>query len=120
LWAIIGDRDLISTDKIVATAMLLKFRNKDTGQCNPSYGTVADVIGMSRDTVMDAIARIEAAGYLTVRGTKGGSTRNTNQFEFHPKMTGGGPATGGEWHRCRWEWRGNHRRGGAASARTIF
>jgi DNA-binding FadR family transcriptional regulator len=53
------------------------------------------VIGMSRDTVMDAVKALVAAGYLTVRGTKGGSAGNTNQFEFHLK-TGGSPATGGE------------------------
>jgi hypothetical protein len=96
LWAIIADPHLNSTDKIVATVMLLKFRNKDTSQCNPSYSTVACVIGRSRGTVMDAVAPIKVAGYLTVHGTKGGSARNTNQFDFHPKMTGGGSATGGE------------------------
>lgn len=61
---------------------------------HPSYQTVADVIGMSRDTVMDAVKELEANGYLVVHGTKGGSARNTNEFEFHVKP-GGGPATGG-------------------------
>jgi hypothetical protein len=96
LWAIMADRELISSTKNVATALLLKFRNTETGQCNPSYRKVADIIGMSRDTVMDGVNELEAAGYLTVRGTKGGSARNTNQFEFHMKPTGGDPATGGE------------------------
>jgi len=68
LWAIVGDRCLSSTAKIVATALLLKFRNSETGQCNPSYQTVAEVIGMSRDTVMDAVKELKAAGYLVVHG----------------------------------------------------
>ncbi len=71
LWTIIGDRNLSSTAKIVATALLLKFRNRETGRCNPSYRTVADVIGMSRDTAMDAVKELVAAGYLTLSGTKG-------------------------------------------------
>lgn len=95
LWAIFADRDLIGTDKAVAAALLLKFRNKITGQCNPSYGKLADVVGMSRDTAMDSVARLEAAGYVTVRGTRGGSASNTNQFDFHPKRTGGASTTGG-------------------------
>jgi DNA-binding transcriptional MocR family regulator len=96
LWAIVRDRRLSSTDKIVATTLLLKFRNRETGQCNPSYQTVADVIGMSRDTVTDAVKALKEAGYVVVHGTKGGSGRNTNQFEFQLKLTGGAPATGGE------------------------
>ena len=91
-----ADPELISSDKSVATAMLLRFRNNETGQCNPSFRTVAKVIGMSRDTVMDAVARLEAAGYVTVSGTKGGAAANTNQFEFHLKQTGGAPTTRGE------------------------
>ncbi|MGY8664198.1 helix-turn-helix domain-containing protein [Bradyrhizobium sp. UFLA05-109] len=90
------DPRLTSTDKIVATALLLKFRNKETGQCNPSYRTVANAIGMSRDAVMDAVKRLNAAGYVAVNGTKGGSVRHTNQFDFPLPSTGGGYATGEE------------------------
>jgi len=97
LWTIIGDRHLSSTTKIVATTLLLKFWNKETGRCNPSYRKIADVIGMSRDTVMDAVKELVAADYLTLSGTKGGSARNTNQFEFHMKLTSGALTTGGRY-----------------------
>jgi hypothetical protein len=93
---IIGDRRLSSTAKIVGATLLLKFRNKETGRCNPSYRTVADVIGMSRDTAMDAIKELVAAGYLVVQGTRGGSTCNTNQYEFR-LPTNGNATTGGEF-----------------------
>ena len=86
LWAIMADRELISSTKNVATALLVEFQNTETGQCNPSYRKMADIIGLSRDTVLDAVNELEAAGYLTVSGTKGGSARNTNQFEFHLKV----------------------------------
>jgi hypothetical protein len=38
LWAIIADRELIASTKIVATAMLLKFRNNETANATRVTG----------------------------------------------------------------------------------
>lgn len=90
----------------VLDALLWGFHNSKSGQCNPSYETIAKKAGCARSTVAMAIKALEAAGVLTWvnRITRARShardlfghwvtrwrvIRTSNAYLFHdPKMTG--------------------------------
>jgi Helix-turn-helix domain len=93
-----ADRTLNSTDKLVADALLLNFRNNETGRCNPSFSTIASAVGKSRRTVINAINNLKAGNdpWLIVGGTRGGSKHNTNKYEFRLKESGAAGCTGEE------------------------
>jgi hypothetical protein len=82
LWAIMEDEHLSAPAKCVATALLLKFRDHETTQCNPSFTTLARCVGRKRRSVIDALNELKAAGWIDWDGTKGGSRTNTNNFRF--------------------------------------
>lgn len=82
LWAIMEDTRLSAAAKCVATVLLLKFRNHDTKVCNPSFGTIAKCVGRKRRSVIDAVNELRGFGWVCWTGTLGGSTENTNQFDF--------------------------------------
>ncbi|WP_187437564.1 helix-turn-helix domain-containing protein [Bradyrhizobium rifense] len=98
--AIMADPSLTSTAKLVADALLITFRNSTTGRCNPSLAKIALAIGRSRRTVIKAIGELKAGAdpWLIVRGTRGGSKDNTNNYEFRMKGTGAVCCTGEEGH----------------------
>jgi hypothetical protein len=68
----------------------LHHHNNNTGQCNPSYATVARWTGLSRATVIKSCADLEAAGYFRIEreelgdGKKAarGQTLPSNSFIF--------------------------------------
>jgi len=93
LWAIMADEPLSAAAKCVATVLLLKFRNHQTGVCNPSFATIASCVGRKRRSVIDAINELKAAGWLEWDGTSGGNSTNTNNFEFLLKVTGAADCT---------------------------
>lgn len=78
LWQIMADPTLTASTKAVATALLLKFRNRKTGQCNPSYQKIANVIAMSRDTVIDGSEGAECR-WLSFDPWKQGRFRKKHQ-----------------------------------------
>jgi helix-turn-helix protein len=82
LWRMFADTVLSFTGKVVATTLLLKFHNTKTGQCNPSIATIAKAIGRGRRTTFYAITELKETGWITVKSTGGGSSRNTDQFDF--------------------------------------
>jgi len=49
----------------VLRAMLWLIHDGRSGQCNPSYETIADKAGCARSTVYEAIRALEAAGILS-------------------------------------------------------
>ena len=49
----------------VLHAMLWLIHDARSGQCNPSYETIADKAGCCRDTVYEAIRALESAGILS-------------------------------------------------------
>ena len=51
-------------DADVFRALLFKFRNKRTGECWPSYKSIAVAAGVGRSTVAESIQRLRAAGWL--------------------------------------------------------
>lgn len=88
LWAIMKDSDVSAAAKCVATVLLLKYRNHNTRVCNPSFLTIALQVGRKRRSVIDAVNELKAAGWVTWSGTLGGSSENTNNFDFHLKARG--------------------------------
>lgn len=88
LWGIMADPNVQAPSKCVAAVMLLKFRNHQTGLCNPSFATLATCVGRKRRSVIDAVNDLRANGWLNWEGTAGGSQKNTNNFEFLMKETG--------------------------------
>lgn len=60
---------------------LLRRQNRKTGQCNPSYETIARDCGFDhRDRARRAIKRLRKNGLIEYRETYGGDRQNTNQF----------------------------------------
>jgi hypothetical protein len=79
--SIAADDRLRASDKVVAFALLFRFHNTKTGQCNPSYEMLGESCCLGRRAVIEAINRLETAGWLTVERTNGGRNRR-NQFRF--------------------------------------
>src|SRR5262245_20978852 len=80
---IAADGELRGSDKVVAFALLFRFQNTKSGQCNPSYKRLAAACCLERRTVIKATHRLEMFGYLKVDRTAGGRNRR-NQFWFAP------------------------------------
>lgn len=53
----------------IVLARFLDHLNNTTGQLNPSYQTIADATGLSRDTVMTSVRNLEAIGIISVDRT---------------------------------------------------
>ena len=87
LWAMMADPKLKAPAKCVGVALALKFRNVQTGQCNPSFATLAKVVGRERRSVIEAVTELKEAGWVWWEATGGGSKANTNKFTF-PRLTG--------------------------------
>ncbi|WP_226576465.1 helix-turn-helix domain-containing protein [Acuticoccus sediminis] len=50
--------------KLAASVLLLKFMNKDTGRCRPSYETIAAEMGVSRSNAFNAVAALKRANVI--------------------------------------------------------
>ena len=82
LWAITADPELSSAAKLAAVVLLLKFRNHKTGQCNPSFGALAAMLGRTRRAVIPAVQELAARGWIRIESTGGGRKSNTNRVRF--------------------------------------
>lgn len=82
LWAIMKDSKISAAAKCAAVVLLLKYRNKATGLCNPSFDTVAKAMGRTRRPTIEALRELKSLGWLRWTGTAGGSSKNTNNFTF--------------------------------------
>ena len=60
--AINADRDLSSTTKSVAYALLFTFHNTKTGQCNPSFKAIGKAVGRCRSVVAESIDTLTGEG----------------------------------------------------------
>lgn len=75
------DPDLSASAKTAAAVLLFVFHNSDTGQCNPGLQKIGDAAGMKRrETIVDAVRRLEKAGWISIERSTG-RTR-TNNFTF--------------------------------------
>ena len=70
--------DLSNSEKRVAGVLIDHF-NKTTGQCDPGQNAIADLIGMSRRTVIRAVERLERLGF--VRKVRHGGKYHRNHYE---------------------------------------
>ena len=68
--------ELNGTEKRVAAALVDSF-NRKTGQCDPGFGRLAGLLGISRRTVIRAINRIEHAHFVRRIRHGGKSHRNS-------------------------------------------
>ncbi len=75
---VISLSELSGTEKRVAAALIESF-NRKTGQCDPSLGRVAGLIGVHRRTVIRAMPRLEQAGMFRKDRHGGRSHRNSYQ-----------------------------------------
>lgn len=62
-WA--TEQKLATREKFVLI-MLANYAGNDQWDCHPSLNTLADVTGMSRDTVMRAIKSLETSGFVKI------------------------------------------------------
>jgi hypothetical protein len=70
--------ELSSSEKRVAAAIIDHF-NRRTGQCDPSLDCIAELIGMSRRTVMRATDRLQKLGFI--RRIRHGGHYHRNSYE---------------------------------------
>lgn len=50
----------------VLKALLLTFHNRESGLCNPGYSALQKVTGLCRQSIAQALKRLEACGIITV------------------------------------------------------
>lgn len=86
LQAIVCDPSLSAAAKAVA-ARLLHHHNTLTGQCSPSYDTLAQAIGAARSTVIKAVSDLQAGGWVSVErvkvpGRTGAQAHVSNRYSF--------------------------------------
>jgi DNA-binding transcriptional MocR family regulator len=70
--------DLSGSEKNVAAAIVDHF-NRKTGRCDPGLDSIADLIGVSRRTVIRAVNALVAKGYL--RKIRHGGKYHKNKYE---------------------------------------
>ncbi len=70
--------EISGTDKRVFAAILDSY-NRKTGQCDPSLGRVAHLLGISRRTVIRSVERLVSLKFLSKLRHGGGSHRNSYQ-----------------------------------------
>lgn len=68
----------LSSSALVVWLCILGHRNRTTGKCNPGVDRVVRLTGLSRSSVLRAIAGLENAGWLLVRKDQGRS----NSYAF--------------------------------------
>lgn len=81
----------VGTTAIAVYVVLASHTNAD-GQCYPSAARLGKMLGIHKGTVVRAIRRLEAAGWVVADKSKGGSSK----YELPPIGTGSASAT----HRC--------------------
>ena len=66
-------------------SVIKRHLNQKSGQCNPSYGTIARKIGIDRGTVIRYVKKLKALGLIApdLRFKEDGS-QSSNQYNFSP------------------------------------
>jgi hypothetical protein len=68
-------------ERAVGCAILSHF-NEDTGQCDPGVARLAAMVGVKRDTVFAAVAKLQALGILSKTTYGGKSHRNSYAIDW--------------------------------------
>lgn len=100
--AICLNETLTGSEKRVAAAILDHF-NREDGQCDPSLGTVADLLGISERTVIRAAKKLDALSIL--KKFRHGGRFHRNQYEPNWDEY---PRADVRWNARRQERRGMH------------
>ena len=74
--AVLADKRISTTAKLVL-AQLMDHRNKTTGQCNPRESSLAEELGISRQTVLRGLKELRRAGWIQAK-----RGQNGNRYEF--------------------------------------
>ncbi|MBV7408190.1 helix-turn-helix domain-containing protein [Maritimibacter sp. DP1N21-5] len=74
------DASINATARLVAHVLALDFANYNTLQCDPSNGDLADILGVSEDTVRRAIADLRDAHWIA--RVRGNGRRNKSNYGF--------------------------------------
>lgn len=95
IQAVAADRDL-SAGATKVMLRLLYHHNAQTGQCSPSYATLANGAGLKRRQTIYAVQELEARGWITLTRVKGGNPKAsgglvTNTFGFDFERVEGAP-----------------------------
>jgi Helix-turn-helix domain len=75
----------IGTYGFTIYSVIKRHLNQKSGQCNPSYATIARKIGIDRGTVIRYVKKLKALGLLSpdLRFKEDGS-QSSNQYNFSP------------------------------------
>lgn len=73
------DSGRLTQNELTVYISLLRHRDHRTGQCWPSYGTIAREARVSRSTAIRVIKALETHGLVTV-ASPGGRTRSSNTY----------------------------------------
>ena len=75
----------IGTYGFTIYSVIKRHLNQKSGQCNPSYGTIARKIGIDRGTVIRYVKKLKALGLISpdLRFKEDGS-QSSNQYNFSP------------------------------------
>lgn len=92
-WAV--RQKLPCTQKIVLV-MLADRHNGDTGRCDPSHDRLAGDCGLTRRSVMDQLAKLDAAGFIRTHHRIIGKLKTSNQYTL--MLSFGTPADVKEFH----------------------
>jgi len=88
------DASIKRTD-VAVLSVILEHANTTTGEAWPGMTRICELAGMSKQTAIRSISRIESAGYITVERTFGRVNRYT--LTGPPADTGNSPRTGNTW-----------------------
>ncbi len=87
LEVILAEPKLSAAAKNVATVLLIKFHNAETGRCFPSYESIAAALGRKRRATIDATQELTDSGWVTAEITNGRSNRFVFAFDrLNPEM----------------------------------
>lgn len=70
--AVLENPNIPATAKLVYI-LLCRFSNKNTGRCYPGHSTIANMLGMHRNSIPKAIEQLSELGLVTVERRKGTS-----------------------------------------------
>ena len=93
LRAIQSNVDLPDAAKIVASVLVTQFAHHKTGECSPSFDTIATATGRSKDTAKRAVKALVEKGFLIRNVGRWRGTRSNYTFVSPGKVV---PIKGGK------------------------
>lgn len=79
-WAV---RQKLPFAQKIVLVMLSDRHNSDTGRCDPSHERLSSDCGMTRRSVLDQLARLDAAGFIRTIHRMAGKLKTSNQYALN-------------------------------------